>query len=61
MDSYNLAAFEKKEQEFKNFRDILSVGSRAPKFIAWTLEREEVRLSDFKGKSHLVLEFGSIT
>lgn len=61
MDSYNLASFEKKEEEFKNFRNILPVGSRAPEFTAWTLKGEEVRLADFRGKSHLVLEFGSIT
>jgi peroxiredoxin len=33
----------------------------APDFTALTLDGEKVRLSDFRGQRHLVLQFGSVT
>lgn len=60
-NGYNYEAFQREEENFRAFRTNLPVGSRAPEFVAWDLNGNEVRLSDFRGKKHLVLEFGSIT
>lgn len=60
-NGYNYEAFQNQEENFRAFRTNLPVGSRAPEFVAWDLNGNEVRLSDFRGKKHLVLEFGSIT
>jgi peroxiredoxin len=36
-------------------------GEMAPDFTASTLGGEKVRLSDFHGQRHVVLQFGSVT
>ncbi len=45
----------------EEFRTSLKVGTKAPEFEATTLEGERVRLSDFKGRAHVVLECGCST
>ena len=62
-DAYNYAAFSRSESAGKSneFKTSLRAGEEAPDFELPTLEGERVRLSDFRGKKHVVLEFGSIT
>jgi hypothetical protein len=36
-------------------------GEMAPDFTALTLEGDQVRLSEFHGNCHVVLQFGSVT
>jgi hypothetical protein len=38
-----------------------AVGTEAPNFVLSTLEGQEVRLTDFRDTSYVVLEFGSFT
>ena len=58
------------EYNYSRFRPDLMVerfeggpqpGEVAPDFTALTLDGEKVRLSDFRGQRHLVLQFGSVT
>jgi peroxiredoxin len=63
METYNYESFSRSESagkstEFKNF---LRAGEEAPDFEVPTLEGKTVRLSAFRGKRHVLLEFGSIT
>ena len=43
------------------FRERLRVLSPAPDFTLQDLAGNKVSLSDYKGKKHVVLEFGAIT
>lgn len=43
------------------FKSRLRAGEEAPDFELPTLEGERVRLSQFRGQKHVLLEFGSIT
>jgi alkyl hydroperoxide reductase subunit AhpC len=45
----------------EEFRTTLKVGDKAPDFEAMTLDGEKVRLSDFRGNAHVVLECGCST
>jgi peroxiredoxin len=44
-----------------DFQPALHVGDMAPDFVVLDLNGKPVRLSDFRGKKHVVFEFGSIT
>jgi peroxiredoxin len=65
--AYNRPSYSKEEyrhiQELANldFQPALHAGGMAPDFTAYDLEGKEVHLADFRGKKHLVFEFGSIT
>ena len=61
--TYNYDTFTRgesagKSQEFKNR---LRAGDPAPDFEMARVEGGQARLSDFRGKKHVLLEFGSIT
>ncbi|MBI4300355.1 MAG: redoxin domain-containing protein [Chloroflexi bacterium] len=43
------------------FREHLPVGSAAPDCVLYTVQGVKARLSDYFGKAHVVLQFGSIT
>jgi hypothetical protein len=65
--AYNRASYSKAEyshiQDLANldFQPALHVGDMAPDFVVKDLEGRDVRLSDFRGRKHVVFEFGSIT
>jgi peroxiredoxin len=61
--TYNYSAFSKSESVGRSgeFKSALRAGEEAPEFELPTLEGERVRLSQFRGKKHVLLEFGSIT
>lgn len=63
MDSYNYKSFNRSESAGKSqeFRNSLRAGDEAPDFELPTIEGEAVRLSSYRGKKHVLLEFGSIT
>ncbi len=46
---------------FQQFADTLPPGAPAPDFTLHTVSGEKVSLSDYRGKKHVVLEFGSFT
>jgi hypothetical protein len=63
LEVYNYESFSRSVSaghsgEFKNS---LRAGEEAPDFELPTLEGKRVRLSSYRGKKHLLLEFGSIT
>ena len=57
-ESFSRSSSAGKSNEFKNS---LRAGEEAPDFELPTLEGERIRLSSYRGKKHLLLEFGSIT
>ena len=63
VDSYNYDTFTRSEGTGKStdFKVRLRAGDDAPDFELTTIEGEPVRLSQFHGKKHVLLEFGSIT
>jgi len=61
MDSYNHDSFGQCDVGAPDFRSVGEVGTKAPDFTLASLEGERVCLSDFQGKRHVLLEFGSIT
>lgn len=63
VDTYNYDTFSRSETANKSaeFKAILRAGEEAPDFEMATLEGRSVRLSEFRDKKHIVLEFGSIT
>ena len=61
MDSYNHASFGQCDIGVPDFWAVAKVGTRAPNFILTDLNGNRVSLEDFKGKQHVLLEFGSIT
>lgn len=46
---------------FQRFPDTLPVGAPAADFTLQTVSGEKVSLSAYRGKRHVVLEFGSFT
>ncbi|MBM4260905.1 MAG: redoxin domain-containing protein [Deltaproteobacteria bacterium] len=62
-DSYNYEAFSRSESAGMSgeFKAALRAGEDAPDFELPTVDGEKVRLSAFRGRKHLLLEFGSIT
>lgn len=44
---------------FATFRDRNPIGAAAPDFRLLSVDERWVSLSDFRGKKHIVLEFGS--
>jgi peroxiredoxin len=62
-DVYNYSAFSRSESVGRSgeFKSSLRAGEEAPDFELPTLQGERVRLSQFRGKKHVLLEFGSIT
>jgi peroxiredoxin len=62
-DEYNYTTFTASEARGKTrqFAEILHAGGEAPDFELPTLEGERLRLSSFRGRKHVLLEFGSIT
>ncbi len=63
VDDYNYTTFTTSEARGKSsaFKAIARVGEEAPEFSLPTPEGEYVRLSEFRGQKHVLLEFGSIT
>ena len=61
MDAYNRHSFGQSGQEPANFNSVAQVGSQAPDFALKDLDGRVVSLSDFRGRKHVVLEFGNIT
>ena len=61
MDSYNYESFGQCDLAAPDFRAVAMVGSIASQFTLRSLDEEKVSLSDFIGKKHVLLEFGSIT
>lgn len=63
IESYNYPAFTRSETASKSseFKGSLRAGEEAPDFELPTPEGTRVRLTQFRGKKHVLLEFGSIT
>ena len=63
IDAYNYESFTRSESAGKAaaFMNTLRAGEEAPDFELPTLDGERVRLSQFRGQKHVLLEFGSIT
>lgn len=57
-DSFSISPYD---GWYKRFMRRLRVGSLAPNFSCVDTESKKVRLSDFRGKSIVVLEFGCMT
>jgi peroxiredoxin len=63
VEDYNYESFSRSESAGKSseFKNSLRAGDEAPDFELPTLNGERIRLSGFRGKKHVLLEFGSIT
>ena len=61
MDTYNYDSFGQCEIGAPDFRSVAKIGTKAPELVLADLDGNRVSLADFRGKSHVVLEFGSIT
>lgn len=61
MDAYNHQSYGQCDVDAPNFRFVAQVGTKAPDFTLTDLDGGRVFLADFKGRKHLLLEFGSIT
>lgn len=59
--NYDHFEFEPYKRFFTGFQKRLPLGSQAPGFSGTDTEGRTVKLSDYRGKSHVVLEFGCIT
>ena len=62
-DQYNYDSFSRSSSAGKSgeFKSNLRAGEEAPDFELPTLDGERVRLSAFRDRKHVLLEFGSIT
>jgi peroxiredoxin len=62
-DEYNYTTFTMSEARGKSreFAEVLHAGDDAPDFELPTLDGETLRLSAFRGRKQVLLEFGSIT
>ncbi|MEE8238896.1 MAG: hypothetical protein V3R13_02270 [Nitrososphaerales archaeon] len=58
---YNKSDYGTGSGNFDAFKSHLRVGGEAPNFTIKRLDGGSMKLSDFRGKKHVVLEFGSIT
>ena len=63
IETYNYESFSRSQSAGKSneFKNSLRAGEEAPEFELVNLEGDRVRLSDFRGSKHVLLEFGSIT
>jgi peroxiredoxin len=63
ISAYNYSTFMSSEARGKTklFQTVLNAGDEAPDFDLITPEGEHVTLSQFRGKKHVLLEFGAIT
>jgi peroxiredoxin len=61
MENYNYDSFGQCEAGVPDFRSVAPVGSPAPDFTLTDLDGNRVSFSAFRGKKHVLLEFGSIT
>ena len=63
LGEYNYKAFTSSESAGKSaeFRGSIPAGKQAPDFELATVEGKRMRLSEFRGNKHVLLEFGSIT
>ena len=61
MDFYNHESFGQCDIGAPDFGAVAKVGTEAPRFTLTDLDGNRVSLDDFKGKKHVLLEFGSIT
>jgi len=61
MDAYNRHSFGQSGQDPANFESVAQVGTQAPDFTLTDIDGKQVSLSDFRGRKHVVLEFGNIT
>ncbi len=61
--TYNYESFTRSGSAGKAaaFMSSLRAGEEAPDFELPTLDGERIRLSQFRGQKHVLLEFGSIT
>jgi peroxiredoxin len=62
-ETYNYESFTRSESAGKSneFKGSLRAGEEAPEFALRTVEGERISLSSFRGRKHVLLEFGSIT
>ncbi len=58
---YNKSDYGTGSGNFDAFKSRLRVGGEAPDFTIKRLDGGSMRLSDFRAKKHVVIEFGSIT
>ena len=60
---YNYETFNRSQSGGKSgdFKDLLRAGDAAPDFTLQTPDGDTISLSQFRGKKHVLLEFGSIT
>lgn len=63
IDNYNYESFTRSESTGKSneFKNGLRAGEEAPDFELPALDGERISLSAFRGRKHILLEFGSIT
>ena len=60
---YNYESFTRSESAGKSseFKSSLRAGEDAPDFELPSIDGERVSLASFRGRKHVLLEFGSIT
>jgi hypothetical protein len=63
LSEYNYKAFTRSGSAGKSddFKTCIRAGAEAPDFELATVEGERIRLSQFRGNKHVLVEFGSIT
>jgi peroxiredoxin len=61
MSGYNYESFGSCEIDAPDFWSVATVGSRALDFTLPDLDGNQISLTSFAGKKHVLLEFGSIT
>lgn len=61
MDSYNYDSYGQCDVGAPDFRSVAQVGTKAPDFAITDLDGKRIALADFRGKKHVLLEFGSVT
>ena len=61
MDSYNYESYGQCDVGAPDFRCVAQVGTEAPLFTLTDLNGNSVSLAAFRGKKHVLLEFGSVT
>ena len=61
MDTYNRQSYGIAGEGGSDFWSVAPIGEPAPDFTLPDLQGRNVSLSRFRGKSHVILEFGSIT